>query len=79
VGASAHARADTSPRNPQRGPLHALLREHLETFLAERAEAGAPLPGFVLEELPLRVRGLRRRASDAARVAAFARGAAAAA
>jgi hypothetical protein len=27
------------------------LREHLETFLAERAEAGAPLPGFVLEEL----------------------------
>jgi hypothetical protein len=51
VGASAHARADTSPRDPQRGPLHALLREHLETFLAERAEAGAPLPGFVLEEL----------------------------
>lgn len=49
MGAS--ARADTSPRDPQRGPLHALLRERLETFLAERAEAGAPLPGFVLEEL----------------------------
>jgi len=45
------ARADTSPRDPQRGPLHTLLREHLETFLAERDEAGAPLPRFVVEEL----------------------------
>jgi hypothetical protein len=51
VTASARTRADTSPRDPQRGALHTLLREHLETFVAEREEAGAPLPGFVLEEL----------------------------
>ena len=31
--------------------MHALLREHLETFLAEREEAGAALPRFVVEEL----------------------------
>ena len=31
-------RTDTSPRDPERGPLHALLREHLETFLAERPQ-----------------------------------------
>jgi hypothetical protein len=51
VGASARARSDTSPRDPERGPLHALLREHLETFVAEREEAGAPLPRFVADEL----------------------------
>ena len=27
---------DQSPRDPQRGPLHAILRSHLAHFLAER-------------------------------------------
>lgn len=31
--------------------LHAILREHLSTFLAEREEAGAPMPAFVVKEL----------------------------
>jgi hypothetical protein len=31
--------------------LHALLRRHLATFLAERERLGAPLPRFVVEEL----------------------------
>ncbi len=44
-------REDTSPRDPQRGALHAILRDHLPTFLDEREEAGAPLPKFVVKEL----------------------------
>ena len=31
--------------------LHRILREHLETFLAERADADAPMPKFVVDEL----------------------------
>ncbi|UJR87381.1 transposase [Sandaracinus amylolyticus] len=31
--------------------LHRIVREHLETFLARRAEADAPMPGFVVDEL----------------------------
>jgi hypothetical protein len=31
--------------------LHAILREHLETFLAEREASGQGLPGFVVDEL----------------------------
>jgi hypothetical protein len=27
------------------------VREHLETFLARRAEAGEPMPAFVVDEL----------------------------
>lgn len=42
---------DTSPRDPERGALHQILREHLATFLAEREEARAPLPKFVVKEL----------------------------
>ncbi len=45
------AREDTSPRDPERGALHRILREHLATFLSEREEAGAPLPKFVVDEL----------------------------
>ena len=44
-------RADTSPRDLERAPVHALLREHLETVFAEREETGAALPRFVVEEL----------------------------
>ncbi|MFM7298751.1 MAG: transposase zinc-binding domain-containing protein, partial [Planctomycetota bacterium] len=42
---------DLSPRDPSKSALHAILRDHLETFLAEREEAGAPLPRFVTKEL----------------------------
>ena len=42
---------DTSPRDPERGALHRILREHLATFLSEREEAGAPLAKFVVDEL----------------------------
>ena len=45
---------DTSPRDPQAGVLHRVLREHLETFLAARASAdpeGVGLPPFVTNEL----------------------------
>lgn len=42
---------DLSPRNPSGSALHAVLREHLETFLAERERADAPLPRFVTDEL----------------------------
>lgn len=42
---------DLSPRDPEASTLHRILREHLETFLAERAEADAPMPRFVVDEL----------------------------
>jgi Transposase zinc-binding domain len=42
---------DTSPRDPQRGALHAILRRHLASFLAERERLEAPLPRFVVDEL----------------------------
>ena len=48
---SSLAREDTSPREPQDTTLHRLVREHLETFLARRAEAGEPMPAFVVDEL----------------------------
>ena len=38
-------------RDPSKSALHAILRDHLETFLAEHEEAGAPLPRFVTKEL----------------------------
>jgi hypothetical protein len=44
-------RADTSPLDPERNALHALLRVHLATFLAEREHLDAPLPRFVAREL----------------------------
>lgn len=44
-------RDDTSPLDPERGALHRILREHLATFLAEREDAGTPLPKFVVKEL----------------------------
>jgi len=31
--------------------LHRVLREHLETFLGRRSEAGEPMPSFVVDEL----------------------------
>lgn len=40
-----------TPRDPEQGPLHQLLREHLATFLARRAEQGAFLPRHVTREL----------------------------
>ena len=69
---------DTSPRDPQRGALHTILRRHLASFLAERERLEAALPRFVVDELegyldcgrlsagvrPLRVRGLRPHARD---------------
>ena len=42
---------DLSPHDPQTTTLHRLVREHLETFLARRAEAGEPMPSFVVDEL----------------------------
>ena len=42
---------DLSPRDPSGSALHAVLRDHLETFLAERERADAPLPRFVTDEL----------------------------
>jgi len=42
---------DLSPRDPTGSALHAVLREHLETFVAERERADAPLPRFVTDEL----------------------------
>jgi hypothetical protein len=47
----ASARRDTSPKDPERTVLHRLVREHLATFLARRAEAGEPMPRFVEDEL----------------------------
>ncbi|MCZ7681394.1 MAG: transposase zinc-binding domain-containing protein [Sandaracinaceae bacterium] len=51
VPAPASPRNDQSPRDPERGALHTILRVHLATFVAERERLGAPLPRFVLEEL----------------------------
>lgn len=45
------AREGTSPRDPQTTTLHRVVREHLETFLARHAEAGEPMPCFVVDEL----------------------------
>ena len=42
---------DLSSRDPSGSALHAVLRDHLETFLAERERADAPLPRFVTDEL----------------------------
>jgi len=42
---------DQSPKDPQRGALHAILRSHLPDFLAERERLGVPLPRFVVDEL----------------------------
>ena len=42
---------DLSPRDPSGSALHAVLRDHLATFLAERERADAPLPRFVTDEL----------------------------
>jgi hypothetical protein len=40
------------PRRPEEGVLHQVLREHLESFLAEaRARDGEGLPAFVEREL----------------------------
>ena len=42
------------PRTIERGVLHNVVREHLETFLAEAARAGREngrLPAFVEQEL----------------------------
>ena len=41
---------DLSPRDPSGSALHAVVRDHLATFLRERDE-DAPLPGFVTDEL----------------------------
>jgi hypothetical protein len=38
--------ADTSPRDPRKGALHRILREHLASFLAEEQ-----LPRFLVKEL----------------------------
>ena len=54
-------------REPERSVLHSVIRDHLETFLAEardRSDDGAGLPGFVEDELLLRGQassGLRSR------------------
>ena len=48
---SREARLDTSPADPQATALHRIVREHLETFLARRAEEDAPMPAFVVDEL----------------------------
>jgi len=45
------ARPDTSPKDPQAATLHRILREHLETFFAEREATGQALPAFVVNEL----------------------------
>ena len=42
---------DLSPRDPSGSALHAIVRDHLATFLAERERADAPLPSFVTDEL----------------------------
>jgi len=46
------ASATYEPRTPERGVLHAVIREHLETFLAEAARGtdGPGLPDFVEQE-----------------------------
>lgn len=46
------ASAAYEPRRPEDRVLHALIREHLETFLAEGARAtdGPDLPAFVEQE-----------------------------
>ena len=38
-------------REPEKGVLHRVLRESLETFLAQAEERGSPLPRFVQREL----------------------------
>lgn len=48
---SSPAREDTTPRDPQTTTLHRVVREHLKTFLARHAEAGEPMPFFVVDEL----------------------------
>jgi Transposase zinc-binding domain len=41
-----------APRHPESAPLHVLVREHLETFLATvREERGKELPKYVENEL----------------------------
>ena len=42
---------DLSPRDPSGSALHAVMRDHLATFLRAREEADAPLPSFVMDEL----------------------------
>jgi Transposase zinc-binding domain len=37
-------------REPERTLLHATVRAHLKTFLAEMGSDGAGLPGFVISE-----------------------------
>ena len=44
-------RPDTSPLDPRGNVLFKVLERHLDAFLQEREEAGAPLPGFVVDEL----------------------------
>jgi hypothetical protein len=46
------AGATYEPRAPEDGVLHAVIREHLETFLAEAARGtdGPGLPAFVEQE-----------------------------
>ena len=39
------------PRDPQQTSLHRVVRQHLQTFLGRRSEAGEPMPGFVVDEL----------------------------
>ena len=48
----APASATYQPRATDQGVLHTVIRQHLETFLAEaaRGQAGASLPGFVEQE-----------------------------
>ena len=48
----APATATYQPRTTERGILHGVVREHLETFLAEaaRAAGGTHLPEFVERE-----------------------------
>jgi hypothetical protein len=41
---------DLSPRDPSGSALHAVVRDHLATFLRERDD-DAPLPGFITDEL----------------------------
>ncbi len=37
------------PRHPEQSLLHAVIADHLETFLARQAERDHPVPGFVEE------------------------------
>jgi putative transposase/transposase-like zinc-binding protein len=53
VGRPRHGSASYERRNPEQGVLYKVLQEHLETFLADAAEAhdGAGVPKFVEKEL----------------------------